>query len=336
VIEEGYDPAVPYHNSLHAASVMHGMHALLHLGGLADRLASVLGKDVDLIRMACLLAAAVHDYGHLGLNNDFLVKTMHERALRYNDEHANEHHHAAAALAVLSEPGCNFLDQLPKADFAWLRSLVIKLVLGTDMAEHGDIAKSLADLAAAEGKDMAKSAADKQARVLLQAAMKCADLGHLALEWEDHTQWVSFLEEEFFRQGDREEELGLEVSFLMDRSKPGVSKSQVWFFDNVVLPFFDSFASLVPAAEPLLVGVLSNRAQWQRLEESAAAEHARLVTTGVDVELSRATVAVSNAASSAGEAPRQRRSGRTRQRASKYWAGVRCRTPSPDIWATGA
>ena len=35
------------------------------------------------------------------------------------------------------------------------------------------------------------------------------------------------LEEEFFRQGDKEKALGLPMSPLFDRAKQGVSKSQV-------------------------------------------------------------------------------------------------------------
>ena len=31
-------------------------------------------------------------------------------------------------------------------------------------------------------------------------AIKCADLGHLAAEWDVHRRWVSVLEEEFFLQ----------------------------------------------------------------------------------------------------------------------------------------
>ena len=40
-------------------------------------------------------------------------------------------------------------------------------------------------------------------------------------------RWVSNLEEELFRQGDQEKLLGLSVSPLFDRDKPGVTKSQV-------------------------------------------------------------------------------------------------------------
>jgi hypothetical protein len=40
-------------------------------------------------------------------------------------------------------------------------------------------------------------------------------------------RWLSALEEEFFRQGDREQLVGLPISPLFDRAKQGVSKSQV-------------------------------------------------------------------------------------------------------------
>merc|ERR1711865_278675 len=34
--------------------------------------------------MACLIAAAVHDFEHLGFSNDFLVKSCDKRAMMYN------------------------------------------------------------------------------------------------------------------------------------------------------------------------------------------------------------------------------------------------------------
>ena len=61
----------------------------------------------------------------------------------------------------------------------------------------------------------------------LQMALKCADLGHLSAGREVHAKWVGLLQEEFFCQGDREREHGLPISPLMDRSKPGITKSQV-------------------------------------------------------------------------------------------------------------
>ena len=61
----------------------------------------------------------------------------------------------------------------------------------------------------------------------MQMALKCADLGHLAAPWPVHQKWVAGLEEELFRQGDNEKQLLMPVSPLMDRSKGGITKSQV-------------------------------------------------------------------------------------------------------------
>jgi hypothetical protein len=71
-----------------------------------------------------------------------------------------------------------------------------------------------------------------------------------------HLRWVAALEEEFFRQGDVERASGLPVTPLFDRTKPGVSKSQLAFMDIVVLPLFRALAAAFPAAgEPMLGGV---------------------------------------------------------------------------------
>ena len=61
----------------------------------------------------------------------------------------------------------------------------------------------------------------------VQVALKCADLGHLGSPREVHLKWVTLLEEEMFRQGDRERAAGYPVSPLMDRTKTGITKSQV-------------------------------------------------------------------------------------------------------------
>lgn len=60
-----------------------------------------------------------------------------------------------------------------------------------------------------------------------QMALKLSDLGHLAAPLAVHLRWVRGLEEEFFRQGDKEKACNLPVSPLFDRTKPGVTKSQV-------------------------------------------------------------------------------------------------------------
>jgi len=281
-IELGYNEATPYHNRAHAASVMHAMYALVERGGLAKLAAAAFSssdgaseecaaEDGHLEKMACLLAAAVHDYDHLGVSNDFLVRTHHVRAVRYNDRHVNEHHHVASAFALLRRPEFNFLEHIPSAQFRRLRSLVIDLVLGTDMADNSNILESFIELA--DGDTPPTSfvpTTAKGAVLLLQMAMKCADLGHLASDWECHVQWVKRIEQEFFEQGDREKECGLSpISFLMDRNKPGASETQVGFFEFVANPLFRALARAVPAVDPVMSAVTANCSQWRSLEAEA-------------------------------------------------------------------
>jgi len=281
-VERGYSEANPYHNSAHAASVMHLMHVLMHRGDVASAAAKAcegpegLGStNRSLVQLAGLLAAAVHDYEHEGVTNDFLVKTHNEKAVRYNDQRVNEEHHVAAACTTLIRPECHFVRDMPLADFRQLRSLIIDLVVHTDMGEHdrtlAHFMKILDDAAREDGAASSEAKDDQkrfvpetpvEARSLLRVALKCADLGHLAMEWEDHKKWVHCLESEFFAQGDREKELGLPVSFLMDRSLPGASATQLGFMDKMVLPLFRALVRVVPATAPVLEAVTSNYARW--------------------------------------------------------------------------
>ncbi|KXZ54073.1 hypothetical protein GPECTOR_5g18 [Gonium pectorale] len=111
----------------------------------------------------------------------------------------------------------------------------------------------------------------------LQVALKCADIGHLGAELERHKRWLGLLEEEFFRQGDRERQLGLPISPLFDRAKQGVSKSQVGFFDFVALPLVHAMAAAFPGAKPLLRCFERNYNHWREVEAAAAAAAAATV-----------------------------------------------------------
>jgi len=253
--------------------VLHLTHMLLTHGGVGK----LLKGDGKLEIMACLLAAAIHDHGHRGLNNNFLVKSIDDWALKYNDQHVNEHHHVASAFLILHRPEFNFLAQLPADEYRKLRSLVINLVLGTDMAQDKKIVTSFTKLIEAgvqsdvEGSANSKASAfgpasEEDVLVMLQMVLKCADVGHLTLKWSNHLLWVERLEEEFFAQGDKEKELSLEPSFLMDRQKPGVTQTQVGFFDYVALPLYQTLAKAFPSTEPMLVGVKANYQCWRDVE----------------------------------------------------------------------
>lgn len=356
-IELGYCDETPYHNRAHAASVLHSMHALLEQGGIMKAVAPAFDtvngstyQNGQVERMACLLAAAIHDFEHLGVSNDFLVRTCHQRAMMYNDQHVNEHHHVAAAYSVLSRPECDFLENFSQAEWRRLRNVVIELVISTDMANGGKILKSFNEAfgipAEISQAALQVPTTEKEATLLLQMAIKCADLGHLALKWDVHRQWVSKLEDEFFAQGDREKALGHPVSFLMDRTKPGCSKTQTGFFKFVVIPLFRSLVAVAPQAQPVLDAVMNNYRDWQTLEAGGVnqTEGNEEADVGAVVQQSgegavqstepTRTLSNDSLGTAADETPQGRkspkRSGRARQRAAKWWAAVRRNTPSPE------
>jgi len=273
-IEEGYDATFSYHNRAHAASVLHFTYALLVHGGIADAV-SYPDCDKQLILLACLVAAAVHDFEHKGLSNDFLVKTSDQRALFYNDRSVNENHHVAAAFALMQHPDYDFLSELSPAQYCRLRCIVMELVLGTDAAEGNKLLTAFNEHLDAAGNSIEKPSTDpvqspymptsvQESTSALQIMLKCADLGHLALGWEAHVDWVDRLETEFFAQGDMEKAEGFpEISFLMDRERPGVSRTQTGFFQFVVVPLFTSLVRAFPAAMPMLEQVDSNFESWR-------------------------------------------------------------------------
>jgi len=250
---------------------------LVH-GGVADAV-SYPDSDKQLILLACLVAAAVHDFEHKGLSNDFLVKTSDGRALCYNDRSVNENHHVAAAFALMQHPDNNFLTQLSSTQYRRLRSIVMELVLGTDAAEGNGLLKTFTEHL--DAADCIKTSSTgpvhhpyqptsvQETTSALQIMLKCADLGHLALEWDAHVEWVDRLETEFFAQGDMEKALEFpEISFLMDRERPGVSRTQTGFFQFVVVPLFTSLVRAFPLAMPMLEKVESNFQSWRDDEDA--------------------------------------------------------------------
>ena len=55
----------------------------------------------------------------------------------------------------------------------------------------------------------------------------CADLSNPAKPMHIYSQWVDRIMEEFFVQGDKEKEEGMDISPMCDRNNSTIEKSQV-------------------------------------------------------------------------------------------------------------
>lgn len=62
---------------------------------------------------------------------------------------------------------------------------------------------------------------------VLQNMVHCADLSNPTKPLQLYRQWTDRIMEEFFSQGDRERERGMEISPMCDKHNASVEKSQV-------------------------------------------------------------------------------------------------------------
>lgn len=222
-IEEGYCRyRNPYHNNLHAVDVMQSMHYCLCNTGLMNWL-------TDLEIFASLLAALLHDYEHTGTTNNFHVMSGSETALLYNDRAVLENHHVSASFRLMREDDANILSHLSREEYKELRTLIIDMVLATDMTYHFQQLKIMRTLLTIQEPTIDKSKA-------LSLVLHCCDISHPAKHWDVHHRWTMLLLEEFFRQGDLERDLGLPFSPLCDRKNTLVAESQIGFIDFIVEP----------------------------------------------------------------------------------------------------
>uniref|UniRef100_A0A7M4F6C1 Phosphodiesterase n=1 Tax=Crocodylus porosus TaxID=8502 RepID=A0A7M4F6C1_CROPO len=238
-LEVGYSKYKnPYHNLIHAADVTQTVHyIMLHTG--------IMHWLTELEILAMIFAAAVHDYEHTGTTNNFHIQTRSDVAILYNDRSVLENHHVSAAYRLMQEEEMNILANLSKDDWRELRSLVIEMVLSTDMSGHFQQIKTMRHtLQQTEGIDKAKA---------MSLILHAADISHPAKSWELHYRWTMALMEEFFRQGDKEAALGLPFSPLCDRKSTLVAQSQIGFIDFIVEP---TFSLLTDSMEKIVIPLI--------------------------------------------------------------------------------
>ncbi|XP_077463858.1 3',5'-cyclic-AMP phosphodiesterase 4C-like isoform X1 [Stigmatopora argus] len=257
-LEDHYRADVAYHNNIHAADVVQSTHVLLSTPALE-------AVFTDLEIMAVLFASAIHDVDHPGVTNQFLINTSSELALMYNDASVLENHHLAVGFKLLQGDNCDIFQNLSKKQRDSLRKMVIDMVLATDMSKHMNF---LADM-----KTMVETKKVTSLGVLLldnysdriqvlQNMVHCADLSNPTKPLELYRQWTDRIMVEFFTQGDRERDKGMEISPMCDKHNASIEKSQVGFIDYIVHPLWETWADLVhPDAQDIL-DILEDNREW--------------------------------------------------------------------------
>ncbi|KAG2466669.1 PDE8B phosphodiesterase, partial [Polypterus senegalus] len=252
VIEANYHASNSYHNSTHAADVLHATAHFL-------RKERVKGSLDQLDEVAALIAATVHDVDHPGRTNSFLCNAGSELAILYNDTAVLESHHAALAFQLTGRDNkCNIFKNMERTQFRTLRQSIIDMVLATEMTRHfehvskfvNSINKPMAAIeetsSNSESSDCDCPASIKNSpenRLLIKRMLiKCADVANPCRPLELCIEWAGRISEEYFAQTDEEKRQGLPVVMpVFDRNTCSVPKSQISFIDYFITDMFDAW-----------------------------------------------------------------------------------------------
>jgi len=248
-------------------------------------------RTSTLDHVMALLAAAIHDVGHTGNNNNFLCTTQSALALRYNDQSVLENMHVSLSFEFLmTDPYSNWFHLLPGRASPqggsptqvinlqqYVRRGLIKMVLATDMAKHSSHVSDLANFSK-DGCAPGEEAQDHKTQklgtklFLLGALVHGADISNPCKPRRIMLQWTQRVLNEFWDQGDEEARLGLPISPLSDRvaGRATVPKGQMDFIHFVIRPYWSTIGLLTNEAQVAVDTLQENYTYWERKHQEKA------------------------------------------------------------------
>ena len=81
---------------------------------------------------------------------------------------------------------------------------------------------------------------------MIEMALHCADISNPAKPIACYQKWVVVVMNEFFAQGDKERDLGMNISPMFDRDNTMVSKTQGGFIDFIIKPIYAVWGEFIP------------------------------------------------------------------------------------------
>ncbi|EAY19540.1 3'5'-cyclic nucleotide phosphodiesterase family protein [Trichomonas vaginalis G3] len=245
---------VPYHNWRHAVDVTQFVSYQLVVSGVYKIL-----KPIELY--ALLIAAICHDVNHDGFTNVYNEKAETPLGILFKNQSVMETHHCQVAIQVVSNDKCNIFSSFDSPLIKQIWSLIIALILKTDMGKHHSTLEAI-NKRLDEGPLKPDNEQDRF--MMMELILKCSDISNVSRPFELADKWCDVLCEEFFRQGDLEKTSGMEyTSPLNDRAHLDKPKSQIGFYTFVCLPLFVTAARAMPALQVNVDQVNSNLAIWK-------------------------------------------------------------------------
>jgi hypothetical protein len=212
-----------------------------------------------------IVSAVCHDANHDGFTNIYNEKAETPLGILFKNQSVMETHHCSVSIGVISQDETNIFSNLNGDEYKQMWTMMIALILSTDMAKHFPFLKEVAAVLDAGPLDMTNP---RHRFYAMNLTLKCADLSHVARPFEIANKWCDVLCEEFFRQGELEATHGMEyTSPLSDRAHLDKPKSQIGFYTFVCLPLYQMAAKVMPELQANVEQVQSNLAVWKAAQE---------------------------------------------------------------------
>ncbi|KAK6179108.1 hypothetical protein SNE40_011540 [Patella caerulea] len=285
LIESNYHAINTYHNSTHAADVLHATAYFLD----RERVKSVFDQFDE---VACLIAAVVHDVDHPGRTNAFLVNAGNPLALLYNDLAVLESHHAALAFQLSHrDDTVNIFKNMNRENYSAMRNNIIDMVLATEMKQHfehcskfvnsinksmisaEEETQSLSSQCSHDSTAISSKLSLPENRTLIKRMLiKCADVSNPVRPQKLCIEWAKRIAEEYYNQTDEEKAKSLPVVMaVFDRKTCSVPKSQMSFIDVFITNMFDAWDYFCDISE-LMTHLQNNYQYWKDQEELKSRE----------------------------------------------------------------
>jgi len=253
----------PFHNFSHAVDVEYATSRAMRLTEAGNFL-----PESSMFWL--MLSSIAHDLGHLGVNNQYLIETSAELALKYNDRSPLENMHCATMFQVVSDPECNVFSQVERDLYKEMRKGIINAILHTDVTKHNDMMKELALLyqmnsEAFDELERAPEAIEvlqNNVQLAINAFLHGADVGNPMKPWELAHRLAYLCVDEFFAQGDSEKAKGIPVQMLNDRDKVNRPNSQIGFIEFVIAPLAEGVVHLFPPLDGMAMHLGINIQKW--------------------------------------------------------------------------
>jgi hypothetical protein len=145
-----------------------------------------------------------------------------------------ENHHSSSAFKLLRDKRFNIWSNMNVDEYRIFRSLVISLVLATDMANHASLVERMSTYFFFKETNATTTATDS--KTLLQTLLHAADISSAAKPWPIYIQSAEKIMEEFFIQGDLEKIHYDDNSSTFDRESTDIAQLQIGFISHIVYP----------------------------------------------------------------------------------------------------